>query len=332
MRPKLYWLLLAWFFMVVAQTKAEETFPALKVVPWNGHKAATSLTFDDGDPSHLDVVVPELNKRHLHGTFFLIANKIDRKDDWRKILGDGHEIGNHTLDHKHANELTPQDEEAQVVGAQNVLQKEFGIAVYSFAYPFVEISPGLKAQVAKTDLLARGGYGANYDITPDQDLDWMNIPSQTTMTAFPFSTYQEWIDADFNKGGWLVWMIHGLEGTQWGWQPITKKIFGEILDDLQSKDIWVGTFTEVGAYLRAQRAFEKSVVQKNDSSETWSWDIPDHFPPNVILKLRLEPGTNTGNESFEIRQGDQKLSPDEKGLYSIRFDQKKLFLQLLPKS
>jgi peptidoglycan-N-acetylglucosamine deacetylase len=322
--------LLTAFFPVLGS--AQEVFPDLKVVPWNGHKAATSLTFDDGDPSHLDVVIPELNKRHLHGTFFLIANKIDRKDDWRKILADGHEIGNHTLDHKHASELTPQDEEAQVVGAQNVLQKEFGIAIYSFAYPFVEISPGLKAQVAKTDLLARGGYGANYYITPDQDLDWMNVPSQTTMTAFPFSTYQGWIDDDYQKGGWLVWMIHGLEGTPWGWQPITKQIFGQILDDLQSKDIWVETFTEVGSYLRAQKAFEKSVVQKSDSGETWSWDMPDHFPPNVTLKVSLSSDLKTGGAAVEIQQGNQKLLPDAKGFYSINFDQKKLFIHLLPKS
>ncbi len=332
MRLKSYGLLFAWCLLAGTQVLAGESLATLKVVPWNGHKAATSLTFDDGDPSHLDVVVPELNKRRLHGTFFLIANKIDRKDDWRKILADGHEIGNHTLDHKHANELTPQDEEAQVVGAQNVLQKEFGIAVYSFAYPFVEISPGLKVQVARTDLLARGGYGANYDITPDQDLDWMNVPSQTTMTAFPFSTYQGWIDDDYQKGGWLVWMIHGLEGTQWGWQPITKKIFGQILDDLQSKDIWVGTFTEVGAYLKAQKAFEKSVIQKNDFGETWTWVIPDHFPPNVTLKVSLSTDLKAGGEKVEIQQGNQKLLPDDKGLYSINFDQKKLFLHLLPKS
>jgi peptidoglycan/xylan/chitin deacetylase (PgdA/CDA1 family) len=318
--------------VLLSRPAVAQQLPDLKAVPWNGHKAATSLTFDDGDPSHLDVVIPELNKRHLHGTFFLIANKISREDEWRKILSDGHEIGNHTLDHKHASELTPQDEEAQVVGAQNVLQKEFGIAIYSFAYPFVEISPGLKAQVAKTDLLGRGGYGASYEVTPDQDPDWANIPSRTTMTAFPFATYQQWISADVEKGGWLVWMIHGLEGTPWGWQPITKQIFGQILDDLQSNDIWVGTFTEVGAYLRAQKAFEKSQVQKSDQGETWTWTIPDHFPPNVLLKVRPSPALAAGGQTIEIRQGNQKLSPDAKGDYSIHFDLKGLQLSLLPKS
>ena len=57
---------------------------AFKVLPWNGHSAALSLTFDDSRAVHLDVVVPELNKRHLHATFFLIVSKTTRLDDWRK--------------------------------------------------------------------------------------------------------------------------------------------------------------------------------------------------------------------------------------------------------
>ncbi len=331
MRQKLYCLSLLWF-LVAVQTSAEESFPTLTVDPWNGHKAATSFTFDDGDPSHLDVVVPELNQRHMKGTFFLIANRIDRKDDWRKILAAGHEIGNHTLDHKHANELTPQDEEAQVVGAQNVLQKEFGVTVDTFAYPYTEITPGLKAQVEKTNLLARGGYGANFEITPDQDIDWMNIPSRTTMTLLPFSTYQTWIETDFNKGGWLVWMIHGLEGTPWGWEPIKKKIFEQILDAVQAKDIWEGTFLEVGSYLRAQKIFEKSAIQKTASEETWTWVIPDHLHSNVILKLKVRSGSKMDDKNIEIWQGIRKLSPDEKGDYSVDFSQEKLIIRLTAKN
>src|SRR5258708_2053200 len=116
----------------LSMARADSAFPQLKVVPWNGREAAASLTFDDGDPSHLDLVVPELNKRKLHGTFFLIANQITRKDEWRKLLAQGHEIGNETLDHKHPVELTSKDAEAQVVGAQNVLRKEFGVAINTF--------------------------------------------------------------------------------------------------------------------------------------------------------------------------------------------------------
>ena len=310
---------------------AGPVFPNLKVVPWNGHKAATSLTFDDGDPSHLDVVVPELDRRHLHGTFFLIANHIERKDDWRKILASGHGIGNHTLDHKHANELTPGDEESQVSGALHVLQKEFGVTVYTFAYPFCEISPGLRNWVEKTHLLARGGggRGTKFEITPDEEPDWLNIPARATMTDLPLSTYQKWIKTDYKKGGWLVWMIHGLEGTKSGWQPISQKNFEGILDDLQSKDIWVGTFLEVGSYFRAEKIFEKAVIQKSDNEETWKWNLPDHFPDRVFLKVRL---SAVGPEGVEVWQGGQRLSQNERGMYLIDFSLKGLTLSYPPKN
>jgi hypothetical protein len=263
----------------------------------------------------------------MKATFFLIANRIDRKDDWRKILASGHEIGNHTLDHKHVSELTPADEQAQAAGAHNVLQKEFGVEVDSFAYPYTEISPGLRKWVEKTHLLARGGYRADYVITPDQDPDWLNIPSYMTLTDTPFSTYRDWIDADYKKGGWLLWMIHGLEGTPWGYQPISKKNFIQILDALQSKDIWVGTFLEVGSYFRAQKILEKSVPQISGSQEIWTWDVPDHFPLNVTLKLRVQPASKDTLKKVEILQGNHPIAPDEKGFYPIDFAQKRVTLR-----
>ncbi len=319
------------FFISASALWAGGPFPEVQVVPWNGHKAATSLTFDGGDPSQLDVAVPELNQRHWHGTFFLIANHIVRKDEWRKVLASGHEIGNHTLDHQHAKELASADEESQVVGARRVLQKEFGIQVYTFAYPFNETSPGLKKWVESTHLLARGGNTDRYEITPDQDPDWMEIPARGTLTDIPLSSYRKWIDADYRKGGWLVWVIHGLEGTPSGGEPISQKNFEGILDDLQSKDIWVGTFLEVGSYFRAEKIFEHASVKEVDSEKDWSWDLPDHFPDRVFLKLRLVPSGERGVGKVEFRQDGRKLTPDSQGIYTIDFNLKGLTMLVRPK-
>ena len=307
---------------------AAAKLPDLEVVPWDGHKAATSLTFDDSDVSHLDLAIPEMDKRKMKGTFFLIANKTDRKDDWRRALASGHEIGNHTLDHKHASELTPQDEEAQVSGAKNVLQKEFGVPVLTFAYPFVEISAGLKDWVGKTQLLARGGNSA-YVTNADQEPDWLNIPSQTTKTNLTFKDYQSWMDQDLSTSGWLVWMIHGLEGTRWGWEPISKDNFTQILDYLQSKDFWVGTFLEVGSYFRAQKIFQKANVVEQGGKKTWSWETLEWMPLNVTLKMRL---AGKAVKGIEVTQDGQKLQPDDKGLYAVNFSKKELTLRRAPET
>src|SRR5690349_1331397 len=85
----------------------------LTVLPWNGYKAAVSLTFDDADSVQLDKAIPELNKRHLRGTFFLTVSKLTRLDDWRKVQREGHEIGNHSVSHEHSASLTKAGEELQ---------------------------------------------------------------------------------------------------------------------------------------------------------------------------------------------------------------------------
>src|ERR1700732_5477771 len=95
--------------------------PTLKVLPWNNHPAAVSLTFDDSRPVHLDVVLPELNKRHLHATFFLIVAKTTRMDEWRKARLEGHEIGNHTVSHEHPADLNKATEELEVEDAKSFL-------------------------------------------------------------------------------------------------------------------------------------------------------------------------------------------------------------------
>src|ERR1700693_192545 len=96
----------------LAQTPAQT--PALRVLPWNGHAAAFSLTFDDARAVHLDVAIPELNKRHLNATFFVIVSKLTRLDDWRRAQAQGHEIGNHSVTHQPVAVLTRASEELEV--------------------------------------------------------------------------------------------------------------------------------------------------------------------------------------------------------------------------
>src|SRR5258708_1986270 len=76
-----------------------------EVVPWNGYKAAISLTYDDADPIHLDVAIPEMNKRKLRGTFYLITGKLSRVEEWKAAQASGQEMGNHTVTHRHTSEL-----------------------------------------------------------------------------------------------------------------------------------------------------------------------------------------------------------------------------------
>jgi hypothetical protein len=151
------------------------------------------------------------------------------------------------------------------------------------------------------------------------DPDWLNIPAQMTQTKLPLSTYQKWIAEDLKKGGWLVWMIHGLEGTVSGWEPISKKNFTGILDEIKLKDIWVGTFLEVGSYFMGEKIFEKAVPRTDGKDRTYHWILPSSFPEHVLLKIRL-----IGEARVILSQSGKRVNPDETGLYLIDLGEKAL--------
>ena len=302
----------------MAVTNSES--PSFKVVPWNGHRAAISLTFDDGDDSHLDVAVPELNQRKMPGTFYLIANRLRRTEEWRGILEQGHEIGNHSLDHRRSKDLDATQEEVQVVEGRNVLEKAFGTPIRTFCYPYSDVSPGLKKWAGQSHLLARSET-AEYFMRPESEPDWALIGSKVTLTALPFPTYQSWMDQALQTGSWLVFMIHGLENSK-GWEPISRRVFAQILDYLKTRDYWVDSLLRVGAYFRAQKSFEKGKMESHDGKIKWMWKVPAHFPDDLWLKLKPEP-------SFKgkIIQGKKEIPVDENGIGSILFNQAEVTLE-----
>lgn len=292
-----------------------------KVLPWNGARGAVSLTFDDADPSHLDVAIPELDRHGLKGTFFLITSKITRPGEWKKASQAGHEMGSHSVNHRNPGDLKGDAEiEKEVDGASRNLEQLLGRAPATFAYPFAGLTEPLKARVGKVHLLARGGGGPPY-LSPASEPDWLNIPSQATLTDTPLSTYLGWADKAQESGSWTVFMIHGLEGTPWGWQPIPKKTFAGLLDHLKEGKLWVAPFGEVGIYWKAQKVLEKSRGEGVAGGKKWSWEVPDGFPPGTTLKVKTDPS------KFALFQKSGRIVPDKDGLLAVRFDERELILK-----
>jgi peptidoglycan-N-acetylglucosamine deacetylase len=65
-------------------------------------KPTVALTYDDALPSHLDCVVPALDRLGLRATFYVPVNGPrlqHRVEAWRAAARSGHELGNHSLFH-----------------------------------------------------------------------------------------------------------------------------------------------------------------------------------------------------------------------------------------
>ncbi len=63
------------------------------------------LTFDDGpDGDNTERVLDVLRERRVRATFFLIADKIQGQESLvRRMINEGHSIGNHSWDHRYRN-------------------------------------------------------------------------------------------------------------------------------------------------------------------------------------------------------------------------------------
>lgn len=69
---------------------------------FNNKQCAVVLTYDDAIDVDLDNVLPALDSLKLKGTFYLIGSSPvinARLNEWRKAAANGHELGNHALNH-----------------------------------------------------------------------------------------------------------------------------------------------------------------------------------------------------------------------------------------
>jgi peptidoglycan/xylan/chitin deacetylase (PgdA/CDA1 family) len=300
---------------------------SLKVLPWNNHAAALSLTFDDSRAVHLDVAVPELNRRHLHASFFLIVSKTTRLDEWRKVHSQGHEIGNHSVTHEHAADLNKASEELQVEDAKKFLDSNFSSDIITFAYPYTEVSPGLLYWVRRYDFAARSGRGdsSHLYIKSDSQPDWYNLPSQPSYTAYEAATYKSWIDKDLSLNAWTILQIHGIGDPSTGFEPIPTNTFVNILDyakAAEARGLWVAPFGEVAAYFRAQKVLEATVPQAVGGGQKFTWQIPAPFPRGVVLKVAVN-----GSKQAHLYQAGRELRPNKDGAYSVAFDSRELVVK-----
>ena len=71
--------------------------------PWpNNTLAAVSLSYDDALNSQLDNAIPALDEFGFKGSFYLTLSSpvfSQRKTEWQAIAQQGHELGNHTINH-----------------------------------------------------------------------------------------------------------------------------------------------------------------------------------------------------------------------------------------
>lgn len=105
---------------------------------WRVDAEEIALTFDDGpDPLRTPRILDVLARAEVSATFFLIGSQVERCPLLvRRIVAEGHAVGNHTLHHKSLVWRTETFIEAAIAGAQRAIFDACGIAPDIVRAPF----------------------------------------------------------------------------------------------------------------------------------------------------------------------------------------------------
>jgi peptidoglycan/xylan/chitin deacetylase (PgdA/CDA1 family) len=104
--------------------------------PSAGNRIA--LTFDDGPtPGVTEFILDALKQRQLRATFFMIGNRIAAAPELaRRVLAEGHEVGNHTFTHAKLTALSDSAAMQEIQKTQEVIQEVLNLRAAWFRPPY----------------------------------------------------------------------------------------------------------------------------------------------------------------------------------------------------
>ncbi|HEX3282497.1 MAG TPA: glycosyltransferase [Pyrinomonadaceae bacterium] len=116
-----------------------------------------ALTFDDGpDPRWTPAILDILKRENAPATFFIIGKNGQAYPDLvRRIVNEGHEIGNHTFTHPNLGEIPASLTELELNATQRLIESEIGRSTSLFRPPYFgdaeadkpqEVEPAYQAQ------------------------------------------------------------------------------------------------------------------------------------------------------------------------------------------
>ncbi|HYF91853.1 MAG TPA: polysaccharide deacetylase family protein [Symbiobacteriaceae bacterium] len=105
--------------------------------PSAGETKAAVLTFDDGPSEEYTGHVLDTLKEHGAKAIFFVNGHAARHPDLiRRIVAEGHTLGNHTMTHENLDTLSPAQQRSQIDGVNQIIKEITGQQPYWFRAPF----------------------------------------------------------------------------------------------------------------------------------------------------------------------------------------------------
>ncbi len=178
-------------YQVVSFTDLENYFRGGKPLPTH----PVIISFDDGWNDQFQYAFPILEKYHYTATFFVFTNPIGTKgfitwDQLRTMRDAGMTIGSHSRSHPYLTRISnPTVLQNEIVGSKQVLERQLGVTINEFAYPFGQYDPTILAAVAQAGYRSARGdryHKGEQSIDHLYELDALNAPTTTPLFAQKF--------------------------------------------------------------------------------------------------------------------------------------------------
>ncbi len=159
-----------------------DVYPRTYTVEYYGYHAnEIALSFDDGpDPKWTPKILDVLKQKNAKGTFFMIgAEAAENVSVMKRVMREGHEIGNHTYSHPDISEIPPRRLDLEVQLTERLFASKLGVQPLYFRPPYdIDEEPDTDDQAAPIVQIQKDGYtiiGSKLDTN-----DWNEHPKKTT--------------------------------------------------------------------------------------------------------------------------------------------------------
>lgn len=119
-------------------------------------KKQVALTFDDGY-GDIDQILDKLTRYNVQATFFFVGEWMnDNLDLCKKMVEEGHELGNHTYSHCKLRDLSEEDRENEIRLTQDILTGITNKNSQLFRFPYRSLNKKLIQDIYKKGLISVG--------------------------------------------------------------------------------------------------------------------------------------------------------------------------------
>ena len=108
----------------------------------NSEKKYIYLTFDEGyEAGYTEKILTTLRENNVKATFFITAHYLNTQEELvKKMIDEGHILGNHTVNHKSMPDLTEEEIKKEVMDLHESIYKKFGYEMKYIRPPKGEFS------------------------------------------------------------------------------------------------------------------------------------------------------------------------------------------------